>query len=149
MSTALKIKSGASVMSRIMKKVFMPLAKSLLLIPFMIAGTTDTIFAMAGPPGGGAGESQGPAAMFSSFLPLILIFVIFYFLLIRPQSKKAKEHKQLLENLKKGDKIMTNGGIYGLIEDIDGETLTLKIGVGSDLKIKMSRGHIAAIRGKE
>jgi len=55
----------------------------------------------------------------------------------------------MLEDLKKGDKILTNGGIHGVIEDIDGETLTVKIGVGSDLKVKVSRGHIATVRGKE
>lgn len=109
---------------------------------------TDIAHAMAAPPGQGAG-AQGPGAMISSFMPLILIFVIFYFLLIRPQSKKAKEHKQMLDSLKKGDKIMTNGGIHGVIDDIDGDTLTVKIGVGSDVKVKVNRGHIGALRGKE
>lgn len=146
MSTVIKIKSGASAMSRIMKKVFMPLAKSSLIFPFLIAGTADTIYAMAGSPGGGAGQPQGPAAMFSSFLPLILIFVIFYFLLIRPQSKKAKEHKQMLENIKKGDKVMTNGGIYGLIEEIDGDTVTLKVGIKDDVRIKINRNYVANLR---
>jgi len=102
---------------------------------------------MAAPQGGGA--PQGPAALISSFLPLILIFAIFYFLLIRPQSKKAKEHKQMLEALKRGDKVMTNGGIYGVIDDIDGENVTLKIGVGSDVKIRINRSYIASLRGKE
>jgi len=109
---------------------------------------TDIVHAMAAPPGQGAG-AQGPGAMISSFMPLILIFVIFYFLLIRPQQKKAKEHKQMMEDLKKGDKIMTTGGIHGVIEDLDGETLTIKVGVGSDMKVRVNRGHIAAIRGKE
>jgi preprotein translocase subunit YajC len=146
MFTVLRIKSGASVITRIIKKVFIRLAKSLMLIALLIAGTTGTIYAMAGPPGGGAGEAQGPAAMFSSFLPLILIFVIFYFLLIRPQSKKAKEHKQMLENIKKGDKVMTNGGIYGLIEDIDGDAVTLKIGIKDDVRIKINRNYVANLR---
>jgi preprotein translocase subunit YajC len=110
----------------------------------------DIVHAMAAPPGGGnGGASQGAGAMFQSFLPLILIFVIFYFLLIRPQSKKAKEHKELLENLKKGDKVMTNGGIYGLIEDIDENTVTLKVGIKDDVKIKIGRGYIAGLRNKE
>ncbi|MEW6602544.1 MAG: preprotein translocase subunit YajC, partial [Nitrospirota bacterium] len=100
---------------------------SLLLLPMLFFSlSADEVCAMAGQPGGGG--PQGTGAMLQSFLPLILIFVIFYFLLIRPQSKKAKEHKQMLENLKKGDKIMTNGGIYGLIEEIDTETVTLKVG---------------------
>jgi preprotein translocase subunit YajC len=116
----------------------------------LIAAATGAVFAMAGQPGGAAGSGpQGPMAMLQSFLPLILIFVIFYFLLIRPQSKKAKEHKQMLENLKKGDKVMTNGGIYGIIEDIDTETATLKVGIKDDVKIKVNRGYIAGLRTKE
>jgi len=114
-----------------------------------VAGLTATVHAMAGQPGGNAGGPQGTTAMLQSFLPLILIFVIFYFLLIRPQSKKAKEHKQMLENLKKGDKVMTNGGIYGLIEDIDTDTVTLKVGIKDDVKIKVNRGYIAGLRTKE
>jgi preprotein translocase subunit YajC len=109
---------------------------------------TDIAYALSGAPGQGAG-AQKPGAMISSFMPLILIFVIFYFLLIRPQQKKAKEHKQMMEDLKKGDKIMTNGGVHGIIEDVDGDTLTVKIGVGSDVRVKVSRGHIATLRGKE
>lgn len=99
----------------------------------------------AGPPAGQAGP-QGAIGMVSSFLPLILIFVIFYFLLIRPQSKKAKEHRQMLENLKKGDKIITTGGIHGVIEDIDGNTITLKIGIKDDIRIKVNRNYIAGLR---
>ena len=52
------------------------------------------------------------------FIPLILIFVIFYFFLIRPQQKKVKEHKAMVENLKKGDKVITSGGITGTIERV-------------------------------
>ena len=104
-------------------------------------------YAMAAPPAGGA--EQGPAGMFTSFLPLIFIFGIFYFLLIRPQQKKAKEHKDTLESLKKGDKIITNGGIHGIIEDMDGNVLTLKVGVKDDTKIKVNRNYIAGLREKE
>lgn len=117
-----------------------------LFVSIFLAGLADRIDAMGAPPGGGTGESQGPAAMFTSFMPLILIFVIFYFLLIRPQSKKAKEHKQMLQEIKKGDKVMTTGGIYGHVEDIDGDTVTLKIGINSDMKVKMNRNHIANLR---
>jgi preprotein translocase subunit YajC len=106
-------------------------------------------YAMAPPTTGTGGEAPGIGGMIQSFLPLILIFVIFYFLLIRPQSKKAKEHKALLENLKKGDKIITNGGIHGVIDDIDGDSVTLKVGIGSDVKIKVSRSYIAGLRTKE
>lgn len=108
---------------------------------------TDIAYAMTASPGGN--QPQGPGAIISSFLPLILIFVIFYFLLIRPQSKKAKEHKQMLENLKKGDKVMTNGGIYGVIEDIDAESVTLKVGIKDDVRIKVGRNYIAGLRTRE
>lgn len=125
-------------------------SSKLLLSPMLLlAVLTGDVFAMAGQPGGNGGGPQSTTAMLQSFLPLILIFVIFYFLLIRPQSKKAKEHKQMLENLKKGDKVMTNGGIYGLIEEIDTETVTLKVGIKDDVKIKVNRGYIAGLRTKE
>ena len=110
---------------------------------------TDTVYAMAASPVGGNGAPQGAGAMLQSFFPLILIFVIFYFLLIRPQQKKAKEQKEMLGNLKKGDKVMTNGGIYGLIEDIDENTATLKVGIKDDVKIKINRAYIAGLRNKE
>ena len=61
------------------------------------------------------------------FLPLIIIFGIFYFILIRPQQQKQKKHKSMLESLQKGDKVITIGGFYGIIKDIKGETLTLEI----------------------
>jgi preprotein translocase subunit YajC len=111
---------------------------------------SDIAYAMAGAPenAGNAGP-QGIGGIVSAFFPLILIFIIFYFLLIRPQSKKAKEHKQMLESLKKGDKIITTGGIYGVIEDIDGNTITLKIGIKDDVRIKINRNYIAGIRRGE
>lgn len=109
---------------------------------------SDIAYAMAGPSGNGA-QSPGAAGMFSSFLPLILIFVIFYFLLIRPQSKKAKEHKELLENLKKGDKVITTGGIHGLVEELSDNIVTLKIGIKDDVKIKVERGNVAGLRKGE
>ena len=62
------------------------------------------------------------------FLPMILIFVIFYFMLIRPQRKKDKEAKKMLENLKVGDRICTIGGIYGTIVNIKDDTITLAVG---------------------
>ncbi len=69
-------------------------------------------------------ESSGMA----QFIPLILIFVIFYFLLIRPQQKKVKEHKAMVENLKKGDKVVTSGGITGTITRIvDNDKIEVEI----------------------
>ncbi|MEK7237871.1 MAG: preprotein translocase subunit YajC [Nitrospirota bacterium] len=106
---------------------------------------SDVVYAMGGTPKDAGSAPGGTGAIFS-FLPLILIFVIFYFLLIRPQSKKAKEHKTMLQNLKNGDKVITTGGIYGVIEGIEDNTMTLKI--AENVKVKMSRSAVAGIREK-
>ena len=72
------------------------------------------------------------------FIPLILIFVIFYFFLIRPQQKKAKEHKTMVENLKRGDKIITSGGIVGRVERIiDNEKVEVEI--ADNVKVEVFR----------
>ena len=75
-----------------------------------------------------------------SFIPLILIFAIFYFLLIRPQQKKAKEHQAYLSNLKKGDGVVTSGGLHGEITGITDTVVTLEI--ADNLRVKVSRQHI-------
>jgi preprotein translocase subunit YajC len=97
-----------------------------------------------GPAPGGGGQGGGIQGLVGSLLPLVLIFVVFYFLLIRPQQKKAKEHKQMLDNLKKGDKIITAGGIYGVIETTDAKTITIKI--AENVKVRVGRGYVAAVR---
>jgi preprotein translocase subunit YajC len=100
----------------------------------------DTAYAMGPTPSSG----QGGAGGLLSFLPLVLIFVIFYFLLIRPQQKKAKEHKAMLDNLKKGDKIITSGGVYGIIESVGTNTITVKI--AENVKVKISKAYVASLR---
>jgi preprotein translocase subunit YajC len=86
-------------------------------------------FLMAQPQG-----AQGGGIM--SFLPLILIIVVFYFFMIRPQMKKAKDQKKYIESLKKGDKILTIGGIYGkIIEVREDATILMEIEDGSRMKI--------------
>ena len=70
--------------------------------------------------------SQQPS-MLASFIPLILIFLVFYFLLIRPQQKKQKEHKILLDSIKRGDEILTSGGIVAKVTKADGEKLNVEI----------------------
>ena len=80
------------------------------------------------------------------FLPLIIIFAIFYFILIRPQQQRQKKHKEMLESLKVGDKIVTIGGIYGVIRDIKGDVFTLEI--SKDIKINTTRNAIGSKREK-
>ena len=75
------------------------------------------------------------------FIPLILIFVIFYFFLIRPQQKKVKEHKLMVEGLKRGDKVITSGGIVGTIERIiDNEKVEVNISENVNVEIVRSSG---------
>jgi|TARA_B110001452_G_scaffold253890_1_gene244994 preprotein translocase subunit YajC len=78
---------------------------------------------------------QQQPSLFASFIPLILIFVIFYFLLIRPQQKKAKEHKILLESIKRGDQILTSGGMIAKVIKADTEELTVEISEKVNVKI--------------
>jgi preprotein translocase subunit YajC len=78
------------------------------------------------------------------FLPLILIMVVFYFLMIMPAQKRQKKITEMLKNLKNGDKVITNGGIYGTIVGLEDDTLQLRI--ADQLKIKISRNAIAGLQ---
>jgi preprotein translocase subunit YajC len=73
-----------------------------------------------------------------SFVPLILIFVVFYFLLMRPQIKRAKEHKKMVEALSKNDEVVTSGGILGRIVKVDDSFMTLEIADGVRIKVQRS-----------
>lgn len=75
-----------------------------------------------------------------TFLPLILLFAVFYFLLIRPQQKRAKQHKQFMQNLKKGDTVITSGGLYGKITGITDEAITIEI--AEKVRVKVSRSAV-------
>ena len=93
-----------------------------------------------------AAAPQGQADPLTSFLPLILIFVVFYFLLIRPQSKKAKEHKQMVEALAKGDEVVTNGGLLGRIARVGDNFIDLD--VGNEVIVKVQRQAVANLMPK-
>lgn len=83
-----------------------------------------------------AAAPQGQGDPLMSFLPLIFIFVVFYFLLIRPQAKKAKEHKQMVEALAKGDEVVTNGGLLGRIAKVGDNFIELDIAEGTTVKVQ-------------
>ena len=84
------------------------------------------------------------------FIPLILIFVIFYFFLIRPQQKKAKEHKQMTKNLKRGDQIITSGGIIGTVERVmDNDRAEIVVGDDTKVEIIRSTGVQGLIKAEE
>lgn len=99
-------------------------------------------FAMAAQPAGA--QPGGAMGAFQAILPLVFMFAIFYFLLIRPQQKKAKEHRSLLDSLKKGDQVVTAGGIHGKVSAIDGDVVLLEISTG--VTIKISKGYIANLK---
>ncbi len=82
-------------------------------------------------------EGQSP---FVSLLPLLLIILVFYFFMIRPQMRKQKELRSFRESLKKGDKIVTTGGIYGKINDISGQVIT--VDVGNNIHIKVDKNAV-------
>ncbi len=86
---------------------------------------------------------------FTSFVPLILIFTVFYFLIIRPQSKKMKEHQATINALKIGDKIITSGGIIGVVKDIDDKENTLEIEISDRVNVKILRSYVANLVNKE
>ncbi|MGO9378117.1 MAG: preprotein translocase subunit YajC [Dissulfurispiraceae bacterium] len=108
----------------------------------MILDLITDAYAMG--PAQGAGQAGGLQAMVMNLAPLVLIFVIFYFLLIRPQQKKAKEIKKMLDELKKGDKVITAGGVYGVIEGVEANTVIVKI--AENVKVKINRNSIATVR---
>ncbi|MGD8617698.1 MAG: preprotein translocase subunit YajC [Gammaproteobacteria bacterium] len=83
-----------------------------------------------------AAAPQGQGDALTSLLPLVFIFIVFYFLLIRPQSKKAKEHKQMVEALAKGDEIVTNGGLLGRITKVGDNFVELEVAEGVTVKVQ-------------
>lgn len=99
----------------------------------------STVFAMGAPQGAAAADGGN---MLVQFLPLILMFAVFWFLLIRPQQKRAKAHKEMLSNLKKGDRIITQGGFLGRIIEIDEEQILLECG---EAKLRMSRAAVGGV----
>jgi preprotein translocase subunit YajC len=96
----------------------------------------------------GPAPAAGPAAGggLMGFLPLVVIFVIFYFLLIRPQSKRAKEHKAMVDALAKGDEVVTNGGIFGRITHVAEASITIEI--ADNVEVKLQRNAVTALLPK-
>ncbi|MDC3232705.1 preprotein translocase subunit YajC [Pelagibacteraceae bacterium] len=84
----------------------------------------------------------------TQFIPLILIFVIFYFFLIRPQQKRVKDHKLMVENLKRGDEIITSGGILGTVDKIM-EDDRVEVLIGDNVKVQIIRSTITSLLKKE
>ncbi|MBD1172809.1 preprotein translocase subunit YajC [Pelagibacterales bacterium SAG-MED05] len=84
----------------------------------------------------------------AQFIPLILIFVIFYFFLIRPQQKRVKDHKAMVESLKRGDEVITSGGIIGTIDRVM-EDDRIEVNIGENTKVQIIRSTITSLLKKE
>ncbi len=95
----------------------------------------------APPEGGGEGGFDWTIIIF-----LVLIFGVFYFLLIRPQRKRQKEHDHLMQELKRGDKVVTTGGIYGVVESLSDDSVVLKVESGATFRV--ARGSVSGLREK-
>jgi preprotein translocase subunit YajC len=89
------------------------------------------------------GQAPNFSAGFLSLLPLIIIFAIFYFLLILPQQRKEKQRREILDNLKRGDKVITIGGMIGQIEEIKGKIVSLKI--AENVKVDVVKSSISQL----
>jgi preprotein translocase subunit YajC len=89
----------------------------------------------------GMQSGGGQSNQIMAFLPLILLFAVFYFLLIRPQQKRARTHKQFIENLKKGDKVVTSGGMYGTITGVTDDSVTIE--VAEKVRIRVLKSAVA------
>jgi preprotein translocase subunit YajC len=104
----------------------------------MLISFLSLLGATADQAGKGAEVAQNPII---SFLPFILIFVVFYFLFIRPQSKKQKEHGSMLQSLQKGEKVITSGGLIGTIVGVGTDTVTIRF--GDNFKTEVGKSYIS------
>ncbi len=100
-------------------------------------------FAMAGNATGQAGGRSG----YEGIIMLVIMFAIFYFLLIRPQQKRAKQHKELVESLKAGDQVVTAGGIHGKVASVQDNIVTLEVATG--VKIKVNRSSVVSTKQEQ
>lgn len=112
---------------------------------FLAQVETSAAPATGAPPGtppAGARPPQGCGGP-EQLLFMLGMLVLFYFLLIRPQQKRAKQHKQMVESLKRGDSVITSSGIYGRIQSVDGNVLTIEIAKG--VQIKILKGYVGGV----
>ena len=114
-----------------------------------VAGKVSLLVALlfgltACPPGGQGGEGEGGLGGIGAILPLVLIFVVFYFLLIRPQQKKQKAHRAMLQEVHRGDDIVTNGGIVGHVVKV-GRDDNLLVEIAPDVRVRVMRTMISEV----
>ena len=94
-----------------------------------------------------AQAAGGASSAFSSFVPLILIFAIMYFLMIRPQQKKAKQHKAMIDSLRRGDQVVTSGRVLGKVSKVSDDGI-VEIEIAEGVKVRVMRATIAQVLNK-
>ena len=92
-----------------------------------------------------AQEASPQGSIFSLVVPMLLIFVVLYFMMIRPQRKQAKEREAMISNIKKNDHILTNGGIYAIVDKVKEKEIIVKIDEKSDVRVRLSRTAVAGV----
>ncbi len=102
----------------------------------------SSAYAMGAPPAGG-----GEPSPIASLLPFALMFLVLYLLILRPQMKKQKQQQQMIDELEKGDQVVTSGGIHGLIQNIKDDIIVLKI--AENVKIELSRSAVSRVVNTE
>src|SRR5438874_13223688 len=95
---------------------------------------------------GGCGGGDGLTTTLIQLLPIVLIFVIMYFLILRPQQQKQRQHKEMVGNLRRGDTIVTTGGLVGKVAKVDDDELQVEIAEG--VRVKVVRGMVAEVRAR-
>jgi preprotein translocase subunit YajC len=93
-----------------------------------------------------AGGGGGATSLLVQFMPIILIFVIMYFLILRPQQQKARQHREMVANLRRGDTVITNGGLIGKVAKVDENELQVELAEG--VRVRIMRGMVAEVRAK-
>jgi len=96
---------------------------------------------------GGAAPAAGGAGFFVQMVPLLLIFVVFYFLLIRPQQKRMKEHRALLEAVKKGDLVVTAGGVVGKVTKVD--EAEIEVEIAPNVRVRVVKATLSDVRNPQ
>jgi len=112
------------------------------LLGLTVLFTTGDAIAMGGQPGPPGAEQPN---MLVTMLPFVLMFVVMYFLIIRPQHKKQRDQQQMIDALKKGDRVVTSGGVHGLITGIKEKEGILILQVAKDVQIEVSRGSVSRV----
>ncbi len=95
----------------------------------------------------GAGSTDGGGLLFQ-IIPFVLIFVVIYFLILRPQQKRAREHREMVASVRRGDQIVTNGGLMGKISKVTDDADDVEVEISKGVKVRVMRSMISDVRGR-